>query len=82
MTVFPPDKELRSAVVPFFFTVVAAGGYLEPERLRAAVRAALGRAAVALLRTVDALPLRGVRQAGSGSRARLLAAAPAAPPVG
>jgi O-succinylbenzoic acid--CoA ligase len=45
------------------------------ERLRRAVRVALGRAAVPrVLRVVDALPLRGIGKPDRGAVARLLAA--------
>ena len=46
----------------------------EPDRLRSAVRTALGRAAVPrVLHTVDALPLRGIGKPDRAAVARLLA---------
>jgi O-succinylbenzoic acid--CoA ligase len=54
--------------------VVDASAAAQPERLRDAVRHALGRAAVPrVLRTVDALPLRGIGKPDRAAVARLLA---------
>ena len=55
----------------------------DPGRLRAAVRGELGRAAVPqVLRTVDALPLRGIGKPDRAAVARLLAALHAPPSMG
>ena len=76
-----PDREWGAVVGAA--VVAEPGADLEPERLRAAVRAALGRTAVPrVLRAVDALPLRGIGKPDRAAVARLLAATPATPPVG
>jgi O-succinylbenzoic acid--CoA ligase len=75
-----PDPEWGAVVGAA--VVAAPGADPAPERLRAAVRTALGRAAVPrVLRMVDALPLRGVGKPDRAAVARLLAAAPANPSV-
>jgi O-succinylbenzoic acid--CoA ligase len=64
-----PDAEWGAVVAA---AVVSDGG-VEPERLRAAVREALGRAAVPrVLHAVDALPLRGIGKPDRNAVARVL----------
>jgi O-succinylbenzoic acid--CoA ligase len=66
-----PDAEWGAVVA----AAVVVAGTAEPRRWRAAVRAALGRAAVPrVLHVVDALPLRGVGKPDRAAIARLLAA--------
>jgi O-succinylbenzoic acid--CoA ligase len=66
-----PDAEWGAVVA----AALVVAGPAEPQRWRAAVRAALGRAAVPrVLHVVDALPLRGVGKPDRAAIARLLAA--------
>ncbi len=66
-----PDAEWGTVVA----AALVVAGPAEPQRWRAAVRAALGRAAVPrVLHVVDALPLRGVGKPDRAAIARLLAA--------
>jgi o-succinylbenzoate---CoA ligase len=74
-----PDAEWGEVVAAALVMDVAP----QPERLRAAVRDALGRAAVPrVLRAVDALPLRGIGKPDRDAVSRLLADSPAPPPAG
>ena len=66
-----PDPEWGAVVG----AAVVADAAADPDLLRGAVRDALGRAAVpGVLRTVDALPLRGIGKPDRAAVTRLLAA--------
>jgi len=75
-----PDDEWGAVVAAALVVDPTAA---DPGRLRAAVRGELGRAAVPrVLRTVDALPLRGIGKPDRAAVARLLAALHAPPSMG
>jgi O-succinylbenzoic acid--CoA ligase len=73
-----PDAEWGAVVAAAVVLEPRAGagaGHPPVDRLRRAVRAELGRAAVPrVLRVVDALPLRGIGKPDRGAVVRLLAA--------
>ena len=74
-----PDAEWGAVVA----AAVVTDRSVDPERLRAAVREALGRAAVPrVLRTVDVLPLRGIGKPDRAAVAALLAAVSRSRPMG
>jgi O-succinylbenzoic acid--CoA ligase len=74
-----PDDEWGAVVAAA--VVVDPGA--DPERLRAAVREALGRAAVPrVLRVVDALPLRGIGKPDRNAVVHLLTAVSRSRPAG
>src|SRR6185312_13329225 len=69
-----PDAEWGAVVAAALVVEPTVGPTEEPQHLRAAVRAALGRAAVPrVLRVVDALPLRGIGKPDRAAVARLCA---------
>jgi O-succinylbenzoic acid--CoA ligase len=69
-----PDAEWGAVVAAALVVEPTVGPTQEPQHLRAAVRAALGRAAVPrVLRVVDALPLRGIGKPDRAAVARLFA---------
>jgi O-succinylbenzoic acid--CoA ligase len=75
-----PDDEWGAVVAA---VLVVGPTAADPGRLRAAVRGELGRAAVPrVLRTVDALPLRGIGKPDRAAVARLLAALHTPPSTG
>jgi O-succinylbenzoic acid--CoA ligase len=70
-----PDVEWGAVVAAAVVVANAGEDAADPQRWRAAVRAALGRAAVPrVLHVVDALPLRGIGKPDRAAIARLLAA--------
>jgi O-succinylbenzoic acid--CoA ligase len=78
-----PDAEWGAVVAAAVVVDPAADAAAGPERLRVAVREALGRAAVPrVLQAVDAVPLRGIGKPDRIAVARLLSAVSRSRPPG